>query len=76
MSEDLTLIAVYGVLREACRKAGGQKAWGEKHGFSASFVSDVLNAKRPIPDSVVAALGLVKVVRYRPAKSCNRRIAA
>jgi hypothetical protein len=23
---DLTLIAVYGVLREACRKAGGQKA--------------------------------------------------
>lgn len=73
---DITLIAVYGRLREACRKAGGQKAWAEAHGFSASFVSDVLNAKRPIPDSVLAALGLVRVTVYRPAKSCNRRIAA
>jgi hypothetical protein len=76
MSDDLTLIAVYGRLRQACREAGGQKAWAQAHGFSASFVSDVLNAKRPMPDSIIAALGLVKVVRFRPAKSCNRRIAA
>ena len=76
MTADLTLIAVYGRLRQACRDAGSQKAWAEAHGFSATFVSDVLNARRPMPDSVVAALGLMKVTVYRPVKSGNRRIAA
>jgi hypothetical protein len=76
MTGDLTLSAVYGRLRQACRDAGGQKAWAEANGFSASFVSDVLNAKRPLPGSIAAALGLVAVTVYRPAKSGNRRIAA
>lgn len=76
MKADLTLADVHGRLRTACREAGSQQAWAERHGFSASFVSDVLNGKRPMPDSVLVALGLVRVTVYRPLKSGNRRIAA
>ncbi|MBR0651359.1 helix-turn-helix domain-containing protein [Roseomonas terrae] len=72
---DLTAADVYGRLRAACREAGSQQAWAEKHGMSPQYVSDVLNAKRPIPDSILSALGLIRVTVYR-AKSGNRRIAA
>jgi len=52
-------------LSVACKAAGSQRAWAEQHGVSAAYVSDVINALRPPGQSVLDALGLVRVVRYR-----------
>ena len=60
----LTTLDVSGRLRAACRLAGGQKAWAEAHGISPQYVCDVLNARRDPGESILAALGLRKVVRY------------
>jgi len=57
-------------LSAACKAAGSQKLWAEKHGVSPSYVSDVVNALRPPGQSILDALGLVRVVRYR-AKSAT-----
>lgn len=76
MTSDLTLPDVYGRLRAACREAGSQKAWAQAHGLSEQFVSDAVNAKRPMSDSILAALGLLRVTVYRPVKSGKRRISA
>lgn len=61
---EITLIDVFGMLRRACRDAGGQSAWAEVHGISPAYVSDVLNARREPGDKILTALGLRKVVRY------------
>jgi len=55
-------------LGAACKAAGSQRAFAEKHGLSAAYVCDVLNARREPGESILNALGLVRVVRYR-AKS-------
>lgn len=55
-------------LTAACKKAGGQKAWAEQHSVSPAYVSDVVNSRREPGQSILDALGLVRVVRYR-AKS-------
>jgi DNA-binding transcriptional regulator YdaS (Cro superfamily) len=52
-------------LRIACQNAGGQKAFAKLHGFSAAFVSDVVNGKRHPSDRVLEAIGLERVVTYR-----------
>jgi hypothetical protein len=52
-------------LAAACKSAGGQKAWADKHSISGSYVSDVLHSRREPGDSILKALGLVRVVRYR-----------
>lgn len=60
----ITLIDVFGMLRKACRDAGGQSAWADLHGVSPAYVSDVLNARREPGEKILVALGLRKVVRY------------
>lgn len=57
-------LSVCARLRDACRDAGGQAAWAERHGLSPSYVSDVLNARRDPGDSILRALGLRRVVKY------------
>lgn len=52
-------------LSAACAKAGSQKAFAEKHGISTAYLCDVLNARREPGPSVLDAIGLVKVTRYR-----------
>lgn len=52
-------------LSAACKNAGSQKAFAEKHGLSGAYVCDVLNARREPGQSILDALGLVRVVRYR-----------
>lgn len=52
-------------LSAACKAAGSQKAFAEKHNVSAAYVCDVLNARREPGQSILDALGLVRVVRYR-----------
>jgi hypothetical protein len=57
-------------LTAACKKAGSQKAFCEAHGLSAAYVCDVLHSRREPGQSILDALGLVKIVRYR-AKSAT-----
>jgi hypothetical protein len=52
-------------LSAACKNAGSQKAFAEKHSLSPAYVCDVLNARREPGQSILDALGLVRVVRYR-----------
>jgi hypothetical protein len=76
----LDAIEVLRALRVACKAAGGQKAWAERNGVSAQYVCDVLSARRDPGDSILAALGLRRVVRYmrvpRVAQTVNQRISA
>jgi hypothetical protein len=76
VSEMLNQVDVFRELREACRAAGGQKAWAERHGVSQTFLSDVLNAKCGPGTSILRPLGLVQVTVYRRLQSGNRRIPA
>lgn len=52
------------LLRQACKAAGSQQAWAAQNGVSPAYVSDVLNARREPGDSILAALGLRRVVKY------------
>jgi hypothetical protein len=52
-------------LSAACKNAGSQKAFAEKHNLSPAYVCDVLNARREPGQSILDALGLIRVVRYR-----------
>ena len=52
-------------LSAACKKAGSQKAFCEAHSLSPAYVSDVLHSRREPGQSILEALGLVKIVRYR-----------
>lgn len=61
----LDSIEVHRRLVAACKKAGSQKAFAEKHGLSTAYVCDVLNSRREPGQSILDALGLVRVVRYR-----------
>ena len=54
-------------LAAACREAGSQKAWAAAHGVSGAYLCDVLKGNREPGESILAALGLVRVVGYRPA---------
>ena len=55
-------------LTRACAAAGGQKAWAEKNGVSAAYISDVLNARREPGEAILRGLGLRKIVRYVEAR--------
>jgi DNA-binding transcriptional regulator YdaS (Cro superfamily) len=67
----LDSVGVFKQLRAACKAAGGQQAWAERHGLSASYVSDVLNGRRDPGESILRALGLAKVVRYVVQRRVN-----
>lgn len=67
----LTRVELFALLRKSCSDAGGQSAWAEMHGVSASYLSDVVNSRREPGDKILAGLGLRKVVRYVPAKAAT-----
>jgi hypothetical protein len=60
------------LLAAECYSAGSQRAWAEKHGFSAGYVSGVLQKRKEPSAKMLAALGLERVVRrtvtYRRVK--------
>lgn len=64
MSDLISLSGVYAKLRTACEVAGSQSAFAEKHGMSASYVSDVANARKDPGPKILAALELVEVKRF------------
>lgn len=57
--------AMIGMLRKACKAAGGNKAWGEKHQFNPSHIGYMLVGKRPIMDRTAKALGYQRMVVFR-----------
>jgi DNA-binding transcriptional regulator YdaS (Cro superfamily) len=63
------LAAVFAELRKAIRAAGGQSAWAAEHGLSASYVSDVLNARREPGPAILAAIGFERRLIYRRKKA-------
>ncbi len=58
MAEGLDLAAVYGRISQACRTAGGQRAFAERAGCSEQMVSAVLNARKRPSNSILQAAGL------------------
>lgn len=52
-------------LLESIKHAGSGKAFGEAIGVSATYVSDVATARRPVSDRIANALGYEKVTGYR-----------
>lgn len=70
MSEQIGLSAidVCARLNREVRAAGSQKAWALANGVSPQYLHDVLNARREPGATILAALGLRKVVRYVEAR--------
>ena len=54
------------LLRAACAAAGSQRAWADSHGFSTSYISDVLRGHRDFTEALANALGYVRKSAYFP----------
>ena len=65
----LTADHVRETLVAACQMAGSQTAWAGLHSLSPAYVSDVIHGRREPGASVLAALGIEKIVRYRKSPS-------
>lgn len=52
-------------LEAAIREAGSQRLFAAKHGFTPSYVHDVLHGKRDFADRILEAIGVERVVMYR-----------
>lgn len=64
----LTAEAVRAQLVAACAEAGSQRAWAARAGVSQAYLSSVLSGRREPGESILAALGLVRVIAYCEAK--------
>lgn len=60
----LKMIDVYGLIRQACRDAGGQHKWAEQVGVTPAFVSALLHGRRNPSKRILDALGVRKVVTF------------
>ena len=57
-------------LTEMAKTAGTKKALAAKLGMRAPYLSDIMNGRRDVPDSLLARIGLRRVtVETREAKS-------
>lgn len=65
-------------LKAQTDEAGGMRAWSRNHGFSASFVSDVLAGNVEPSKRLLLTLGFerVKEVRYRRIEPAQPAVAA
>jgi DNA-binding transcriptional regulator YdaS (Cro superfamily) len=45
---------------------GNQAAWARDHNLSPAYVSDVINGRREPGPAILEALGIERVVVYRP----------
>ena len=54
----MTRVEVLALLRDECRKAGGQTAWARAHDVSKQYVTNVLHGWDRPGDKILAALGL------------------
>jgi len=65
----MTAEDVRNLIRQECAAAGSARAWAVKIGISGAYVSDVLAGKREPGDSILAPLGLERIVTYQKTKS-------
>jgi plasmid maintenance system antidote protein VapI len=65
---EMTETYVLELLRAACVKEKTQQEWAKKNGFSSAFISDVLNGRRKITESICTKLGIERVIIYRPIR--------
>jgi len=63
-------------LAAACKRAGSTKAFGHEHGLLTSYVNDVLKGEREAGDTLLDALSLVRVVRYKRISPKEKQGAA
>lgn len=61
----MTLDQVIALLWRRCHDAGSQAAWAKEHAISPAYVNDVLHGRREPGDTILAALGMSKIVTYR-----------
>ena len=69
MNRKVDLIEIYGRIRKACREAGSQKAFADKAGVSAAFVSAVLNGQKPPSSAMLSHVGIKRVVYFEEASN-------
>lgn len=62
----MTAEEVRAVLEKDIATAGSARAWAAKHGVSTPYISDVRKGNREPGSSILAALGLEKIVIYQP----------
>lgn len=60
----MTVDDVRDALRDACDRAGSQRAWAQLHGIQPSYVGDVLSRGRPPGPAILRSLGIVMTVTY------------
>lgn len=60
----LTITQMRAKLRDAVKKAGGQKRLAEQFGVSPQYVCDCLNGRRDIGESIARPLGFEPVTMY------------
>jgi hypothetical protein len=51
-------------LRCAIDEAGSARAWAREHGFSSTYLSEVVNGTRSVSDRMAQALGFRRVVAF------------
>ena len=51
-------------LIEACKQAGGQKAWAEANGVSPQYVCDCIKGRRDIGEGIARPLGYEPTTTY------------
>lgn len=74
MSQNITgrpIATMRSILADAVEMAGGQNAWARKTGIPQSVVSETLNERREVSESIVNALGYVTQTVCIPMKGQN-----
>jgi hypothetical protein len=61
----------YRLLRQRIASAGTQRAYADSIGISPQFLSDILMARRELPEAILADLNLRRVVRYQQKDTAN-----
>ncbi len=64
------------MLVEQCAAVGGQAQWARAHGFSKSYVSELLSGRRHISDAVAIALGFLLVETVIPVRAKPKAVEA
>ena len=64
--------AVRTLLRAETAKAGSQALWAEQNGIAPGYVGDVLSGRREPGKTILAPLGLEKVISYQRIKTNGR----
>lgn len=68
MEQRLTETEVHDQLLAAIAAAGSQAAFCRAHRLSTAYINDLARKRRGLSAKVLTALGLEKVVEYRPRR--------